>query len=144
MIAIGVASIPGFVRVIRAGTMQVMSTDYVRAARVAGRSGPPIAVRHVLPNVSGLIIVQASSAYAIAILAEAGLSFLGLGAPASVPSWGRMLLEGRGFVEQAWWMGVFPGIAIFLTVLSFNVVGDALRDALDPRQRSAVEARGMH
>ncbi|MEO5834306.1 MAG: ABC transporter permease [Nakamurella sp.] len=133
MVAIGVASVPGFVRVIRAGTMQVMSTDYVRAARVAGRSGPATAVRHVLPNVSGLIIVQASSAYAIAILAEAGLSFLGLGAPASVPSWGRMLAEAQSQLTTAPLTAVWPGSAIALAVLGFNLLGDGLRDRLDPR-----------
>jgi peptide/nickel transport system permease protein len=133
MVAIGVASIPGFVRVIRAGTMQVMSTDYVRAARVAGRSGPAVAVRHVLPNVGGLIIVQASSAYAIAILAEAGLSFLGLGAPASVPSWGRMLSEAQSQLTTAPLTAVWPGLAIALAVLGFNLLGDGLRDRLDPR-----------
>lgn len=133
MIAIGIASTPGFIRVIRSGTLQVMSTDYVKAARVAGRRGPAIAVRHVLPNVAGLIIVQASSAYAIAILAEAGLSFLGLGAPASVPSWGRMLYEGQSTMTTDPLVSVWPGVAIALAVLGFNLLGDGLRDRYDPR-----------
>ncbi len=133
MVAIGVASLPGFVRVIRSGTIQVMSTDYVLAARVAGRRAPGIAARHVLPNVSGLIIVQASSAYAIAILAEAGLSFLGLGAPASVPSWGRMLAEAQSLLTIAPLTALWPGLAIALAVLGFNLLGDGLRDRLDPQ-----------
>jgi len=132
MIAIGVASIPGFVRVIRSGTLRVMSTDYVLAARVAGRSSFSIAVRHVLPNVSGLLIVQASSAYAIAILAEAGLSFLGHGAPQSVPSWGRMLYESQSLLTIAPLTALWPGLAIALAVLGFNLLGDGLRDQLDP------------
>lgn len=133
MIAIGVASIPGFIRVIRSGTLQVMSTDYVKAARVAGRRGPAIAVRHVLPNVAGLVIVQASSAYAIAILAEAALSFLGLGAPPSVSSWGRMLYEGQSTMTIDPLVSVWPGVAIALAVLGFNLLGDGLRDRYDPR-----------
>lgn len=133
MIAIGVASIPGFIRVIRSGTLQVMSTDYVKAARVAGRRGPAIAVRHVLPNVAGLVIVQASSAYAIAILAEAALSFLGLGAPPSVSSWGRMLYEGQSTMTTDPLVSVWPGVAIALAVLGFNLLGDGLRDRYDPR-----------
>lgn len=133
MIAIGIASTPGFVRVIRAGTLQVMSADYIKAARVAGRRSPVIAIRHVVPNVSGLIIVQASSAYAIAILAEAGLSFLGLGAPSSVPSWGRMLSESQSLLTIAPLTAVWPGLAIALAVLGFNLLGDGLRDRLDPK-----------
>jgi peptide/nickel transport system permease protein len=133
MIAIGIATIPAFVRVIRAGTLQVMTTDYVLAARVAGRRGPAIGVRHVLPNVLGLVIVQASVAYAIAILAEAALSFLGLGAGPTTPSWGRMLYE----AQQGWptypLVSVWPAIAIILAVLGFNLLGDGLRDRFDPR-----------
>ncbi|WP_206426209.1 ABC transporter permease [Nakamurella antarctica] len=133
MVAIGIASIPGFVRVLRSATMQVMGTDYVKAARVAGRRGGAIAVRHILPNVAGLIIVQASSAYAIAILAEAALSFLGLGAPASVPSWGRMLYEGQSTMTVDPMVSVWPGLAIAVAVLGFNLLGDGLRDRFDPR-----------
>jgi peptide/nickel transport system permease protein len=132
MVAIGVATIPGFVRVIRSGTLRVMNTDYVQAARVAGRSSFSIAVRHVLPNVSGLLIVQASSAYAIAILSEAGLSFLGLGAPLSTPSWGRMLYESQSLLTIAPLTALWPGLAIALAVLGFNLLGDGLRDRLDP------------
>ncbi len=133
MVAIGIASTPAFIRVIRAGTLRVMSTDYIKAARVAGRRSPGIAVRHVVPNVSGLIIVQASSSYAIAILAEAGLSFLGLGAPSNVPSWGRMLSESQSLLTIAPLTAVWPGLAIALAVLGFNLLGDGLRDRLDPK-----------
>ena len=122
-------------------TPSVDQTSCVVAARSLGVGDLRLLRLHVLPNVLAPIIVQTSLSLAFAILSEAALSFLGLGVQPPDPSWGRMLLEGRGFVEQAWWMGVFPGIAIFVTVLSFNVVGDALRDALDPRQRSAIEAR---
>ena len=143
MIAIGVVYTPIFARITRASVLSVREEVYVRAARSLGVGDLRLLRLHVLPNVLAPIIVQTSLSLAFAILSEAALSFLGLGVQPPDPSWGRMLLEGRGFVEQAWWMGVFPGIAIFLTVLSFNVVGDALRDALDPRQRSAIEARGV-
>jgi peptide/nickel transport system permease protein len=142
MIAIGVVYTPIFARITRASVLSVREEVYVRAARSLGVGDLRLLRLHVLPNVLAPIIVQTSLSLAFAILSEAALSFLGLGVQPPDPSWGRMLLEGRGFVEQAWWMGVFPGLAIFVTVLSFNVVGDALRDALDPRQRSAIEARG--
>ena len=142
MIAIGIVYTPLFARITRASVLSVREEVYVRAARSLGVGDLRLLRLHILPNVLAPIIVQTSLSLAFAILSEAALSFLGLGVQPPDPSWGRMLLEGRGFVEQAWWMGVFPGAAIFLTVLSFNVVGDALRDALDPRQRSAIEARG--
>jgi peptide/nickel transport system permease protein len=142
MIAIGVVYTPIFARITRGSVLSVREEVYVRAARSLGVGDVRLLRLHVLPNVLAPIIVQTSLSLAFAILSEAALSFLGLGVQPPDPSWGRMLFEGRGFVEQAWWMGVFPGAAIFLTVLSFNVVGDALRDALDPRQRSAIEARG--
>jgi peptide/nickel transport system permease protein len=142
MIAIGVVYTPIFARITRASVLSVREEVYVRAARSLGVGDLRLLRLHVLPNVLAPIIVQTSLSLAFAILSEAALSFLGLGVQPPDPSWGRMLLEGRGFVQQAWWMGVFPGLAIFVTVLSFNVVGDALRDALDPRQRSAIEARG--
>ena len=142
MIAIGVVYTPIFARITRAQVLSVREEVYVRAARSLGASDARLIVGHVLPNVLAPVIVQTSLSLAFAILSEAALSFLGLGVQPPEPSWGRMLLEGRGFVQTAWWMGVFPGLAIFATVLSFNLVGDALRDALDPRQRSALEARG--
>ncbi|HUG83904.1 MAG TPA: ABC transporter permease [Euzebya sp.] len=143
MIAIGIVYTPIFARVSRASTLSVREAVYVRAARSAGASDLRIMRLHILPNIAAPIIVQASISLAFAILAEAALSFLGLGTQAPDPSWGRMLSEGRGFFQQAWWMAVFPGVAIFLTVFSLNVVGDALRDALDPRQASAMESRGL-
>lgn len=133
MTAIGIASIPSFIRVVRAGTVVVMTTDYVQAARVAGRRRLGIAVRHVLPNVTGLIIVQVSVSYAIAILAEAALSYLGLGAGPTTPSWGRMLQENSSALTYAPIILLWPGLAIALAVLGFNLLGDGLRDRLDPR-----------
>jgi peptide/nickel transport system permease protein len=141
MIAIGIVYTPIFARITRASVLTVREEVYVRAARSLGVGDVRLLRLHVLPNVLAPIIVQTSLSLAFAILSEAALSFLGLGVQPPDPSWGRMLFEGRGFVQQAWWMGVFPGASIFVTVLSFNVVGDALRDALDPRQRSALSAR---
>lgn len=141
MIAIGIVYTPIFARVTRAGVLAVREEVFVRAARSVGAGDLRIMLSHVLPNVAGPIIVQTSLSLAFAILAEAALSFLGLGVQPPAPSWGRMLFDGRDFIEQAWWMGFFPGAAIFVTVLSFNIVGDALRDALDPAQRSVIEAR---
>lgn len=143
MIAIGVVYTPIFARITRGSVLSVREQVYVRAARSLGASDFRLLRLHVLPNVLAPIIVQASISLAFAILSEAALSFLGLGVQPPAPSWGRMLAEGRGFIEDAWWMGVFPGLAILLTVLSFNLVGDALRDALDPRQKSAIESRGL-
>lgn len=142
MIAIGVVFTPIFARITRASVLTVREEVYVRAARSLGASDARLIALHVLPNVLAPVIVQTSISLAFAILNEAALSFLGLGVQPPRPSWGRMLFDGRGFVRQAWWMAVFPGAAIFVTVLAFNVVGDALRDALDPRQKSAIEARG--
>jgi len=133
MTAIGIASIPSFVRVVRSGTVVVMTTDYVQAARVAGRRRFGIAVHHVLPNVMGLVIVQISVSYAIAILAEAALSYLGLGAGPTTASWGRMLYESKDALTYAPVILIWPGVAIALAVLGFNLLGDGLRDRLDPR-----------
>jgi peptide/nickel transport system permease protein len=133
MTAIGIASVPAFIRVVRAGTLRVVGTDYVQSARVAGRRGPAIAVRHVLPNVAGLVIVQCSVSYAVAILAEAALSYLGLGAGPTTPSWGRMLYDGQSVITVYPMLVVWPGVAIALAVLGFNLLGDGLRDRFDPR-----------
>jgi peptide/nickel transport system permease protein len=143
MIAIGIVYTPIFARITRASVLTVRAEVYVRAARAAGASDLRLLRLHVLPNVAAPIIVQTSVSLAFAILSEAALSFIGLGAQPPRPSWGRMLAEGRGFMEDAWWIGFFPGLAIFLTVLSFNLLGDALRDALDPRQRSAIQSMGV-
>ncbi|MFA3835625.1 ABC transporter permease [Streptomyces aureus] len=133
MIAIGIASIPTFARLIRGGTLQVMQTEYVTAARAAGRGPFAIGLRHVLPNVSSLVIVQASVGFAIAVLAEAALSFLGFGTPPPTPSWGRMLQESQELLASAPRLAVFPGVAIAVAVLGFNLLGDGLRDRFDPK-----------
>lgn len=141
MVAIGVVYTPIFARVTRASVLSVREQVYVRAAMSIGASDGRIMRKHVLPNIAAPLIVQTSLSLAFAILSEAALSFLGLGVQPPAPSWGRMLYDGRGFVTVAWWLGVFPGAAIFLTVLAFNLVGDALRDVLDPRQLTLSEAR---
>jgi peptide/nickel transport system permease protein len=141
MLAIAVVYTPFFARITRASVLTVREETYIKAARSIGASNLRIMRLHVLPNIMAAIIVQTSLSLAFAILTEAALSFLGLGIQPPTPSWGRMLFDGRGFVTQAWWMAVFPGLAIFLTVLALNLVGDAMRDALDPRQRSAIESR---
>jgi peptide/nickel transport system permease protein len=133
MVAIGIASVPGFARVARSATLQVMATEYVLAARVGGRARPAIAVRHVLPNIAGIVIVQASVSFAIAVLAEAALSYLGFGTPPPTPSWGRMLLDSQQLLFSAPRLAVFPGVAIAIAVLGFNLLGDGLRDRFDPR-----------
>lgn len=133
MIAIGIATVPSFARLVRSGTLQVLSTEYVLAARAAGRRPWAIGLRHVLPNVSGLVIVQASVSFAIAVLAEAALSFLGYGTPPPTPSWGRMLQESQELLFGAPRLAIVPGVAIALAVLGFNLLGDGLRDHYDPR-----------
>lgn len=141
MLAIGVVYTPIFARVARASALSVSVEPYVQVSRTMGTPWWYIMGRHVLPNVSGPLIVQTSLSLAFAILSEAALSFLGLGVQPPAPSWGRMLAEAQGFLGQAWWMGVFPGLAIFLTALAFNLFGDGLRDVLDPKQRTIIEAR---
>ncbi len=133
MVAIGIATIPSFARLIRSGTLQVMKTEYVVAARASGRRPVAIGLRHVLPNVGSLVIVQASVGFAIAVLAEAALSFLGFGTPPPTPSWGRMLQESQELLWSAPRLAVVPGLAIALAVLGFNLLGDGLRDRFDPK-----------
>ncbi len=135
MIAIGISTTPVFVRVARAATMEAAAAEYVEAARALGNPAWRVAVRHILPNITPPIMVQATLAIANAIIAEASLSFLGLGQSPPEPSWGSMLNAAQRFLTQAPWLAIFPGIAIFLCVLSFNLLGDGLRDALDPRDR---------
>ena len=135
MIAIGVSAAPIFVRVARGATMDAATNDYVEAARALGNPPWRVAVRHVLPNIVPPVLVQATLAIATAIIAEASLSFLGLGQQPPAPSWGSMLNSAQRFLTQAPWLAIFPGLAIFLAVLSFNLIGDGLRDALDPRRR---------
>ncbi|OFP34593.1 ABC transporter permease [Corynebacterium sp. HMSC071B10] len=122
--AVGIAGIPGFVRVARVGTMQIMHQDYILAARISGVPALRIATRHVLPNIAPIITVQISTALALAILAEAGLSFLGLGTPAPYASWGRMLQASQPYLATSPHLALWPGFAISLTVLGFNLLGD--------------------
>jgi peptide/nickel transport system permease protein len=133
MIAIGISATPIFIRLTRAQVLAVKVEDYVEAARAVGNPHWRIAVRHILPNVVPPLIVQATLAIAAAVIAEASLSFLGLGQQPPAPSWGSMLNTAKNYVENAPWMAVWPGASIFLLVLSFNLLGDGLRDALDPR-----------
>ena len=136
MIAIAIVYIPIFARVARGAVIGVRQREFVTAAGALGRSRLQILLRHVIPNSLGPIIAQISISLAFAILAEAALSFFGLGTQPPEPSWGRMLAEGRSFMQQAWWLGVFPGLMIMLSVMGFNFLGDGLRDLLDPRMRS--------
>jgi len=135
MIAIGVTTTPIFVRLTRGQVMAVKVEDYVEAARAIGNPRWRIALFHILPNIMPALLVQATLSIAAAIIAEAALSFLGLGQQPPAPSWGSMLNSAQRFLTNAPWMAVWPGLAIFLPVLSFNLLGDGLRDALDPRER---------
>ena len=136
MIAIGIAATPVFVRLTRGQVMAVKVEDYVMAARAVGNSDVRIVLRHIFPNIVAPLIVQGTLAIAAAIIAEASLSFLGLGQQPPAPSWGSMLNTAKNYVENAPWMALWPGASIFLLVLSFNLLGDGLRDALDPRHVS--------
>ena len=133
IIAIGIFNIPVFARVTRAGALPVWTLDYIRAAQVAGKGRTLISIEHILPNILNLLIVQGTIQFSLGILAEAGLAYVGLGAQPPVPSWGRMLADAQTFVTLAPHVAVIPGLAIFLTVLGLNLLGDGLRDALDPR-----------
>jgi peptide/nickel transport system permease protein len=135
MIAVGLASTPVFVRLTRGQVLSVKTEDYVEAARAVGNPGWRIAARHILPNILPALLVQATVAIAAAIIAEASLSFLGLGQQPPAPSWGSMLNVAQRFLTNAPWIAIWPGLAIFLAVLGFNLLGDGLRDALDPKER---------
>jgi peptide/nickel transport system permease protein len=135
MIAIGIANIPVFIRITRAETLRVMASEFVAAARTSGRSRFAVFVRHVLPNIAPSLIVQSTVLFAIAILAEAALSYLGLGTPAPTPSWGRMLNESKDLYAQHLYLAIWPGVAIAAAVLGFKKLGDGLRDAIDPKLR---------
>jgi len=135
MVAIGVSAMPAFIRLTRAQTLSTKVEDYVEAAKAVGNPHWRIVLRHILPNIIAPLMVQATLAIAAAIIAEASLSFLGLGQQPPEPSWGSMLNTAKSFLAQAPWMAWWPGLAIFVVVLSFNLLGDGLRDALDPRQR---------
>ena len=133
MVAIGIAYVPLFARVTRGAALQVMQRDYVLAARAYGRGSSYIFLRHVLPNISSVLIVQATVSFALAILAEAALSYFGIGTQPPTPSWGRMLKEAQSYLSSAPLLALWPGLAIALSVLGLNLLGDGLRDALDPR-----------
>ncbi|MFB9376638.1 ABC transporter permease [Kineococcus gynurae] len=140
MIAIGITYTPVFARVTRAAVLGVREQVFVRASRSVGAGDARLLFRHVLPNAAPPIIVQTSVSLGFAVLAEAALSFVGLGTQPPQPSWGVLLSEGRDYIDLAWWIAVFPGLAIVALVLAFNLLGDGLRDVLDPQQRSALEA----
>ncbi|MGB3353006.1 MAG: ABC transporter permease [Mycobacterium sp.] len=141
ILAIGIVFTPIFARVARASTLGVRTEPYVAVSRAMGAGDLYILRRHIVPNIAGPLIVQTSLSLAFAILSEAALSFLGLGIQPPQPSLGRMIFDSQGFVTLAWWMAVFPGAAIFVIVLAFNLFGDGLRDVLDPKQRTMIEAR---
>lgn len=133
ILAVGIVAVPVYVRLVRASALSVKELDYILAARALGASDVRLMWRHVLPQCLGPILVQSSLQMAAAILAAAGLGFLGLGAPPDVPEWGTMLAKGRTYIFSAPHLTMYPGIAIVLVVMGFNLLGDALRDALDPR-----------
>ncbi|MCF1463134.1 ABC transporter permease [Agrobacterium vitis] len=135
IIAIAVFMVPVFARVTVSAALQVWSRDYVLAARAAGKGQVLITIEHVLPNIASQIIVQIAIQLGLAILTEAGLSFLGLGMPPPAPTWGRMLADSQTYLAAAPWLAILPGLAIALTVLGFNMLGDGLRDLLDPREK---------
>jgi peptide/nickel transport system permease protein len=135
MIAVGITGIPSYARVIRSAVLQAKAYLYVEAARAVGVPSPVILLRHLLPNVAAPIIVLSTLNMAAAILTAASLSFLGLGAQPPQPEWGALLNAGRNWLQRAWWLTTFPGLAIMVTVLAINTLGDGLRDLLDPRLR---------
>ena len=135
IIAIGIFNIPVFARVTRGGALPIWTLDYIRAAEVSGKGRTRISLQHILPNIANLLIVQGTIQFSLGILAEAGLSYVGLGAQPPTPSWGRMLAEAQTMVTLAPHVAIIPGLCIVLTVLGLNLLGDGLRDALDPRLR---------
>lgn len=135
IIAIGVFNIPVFTRVARGAAMGLWTRDYVLAARTAGKSKTLISLQHILPNLLSLLMVQAAIQFSVGIVAEAGLSYVGLGTQPPMPSWGRMLSEAQTLIDIAPWLAIMPGLAIFVTVLGLSLTGDGLRDLFDPRVR---------
>lgn len=141
IVAISLAFLDDFARIARGMVLSIKEEQYIAAARTVGASHWRIMWRHIFPNITAPLIVQATVSVSYAILAEAGLSFLGLGVEADTPTWGLILSEARSFISRAWWLGVFPGLAIMITVLSINFLGDALRDVLDVREgKNLVQA----
>jgi len=135
IIALGIVYMPRVARVVRSSVLVVKELSYVEACFALGSGNLYVLFRHVLPNVMSPIIIQATFIFSYAVLGEAALSFLGAGVPPTQPSWGNMLAESRTFIVMAWWMALFPGLAIMTTVLGLNLFGDGLRDALDPKMR---------
>ena len=138
ILVLGLTRWPRYARVAYAQTLQVATLPYIRAAELGGAGGTRLLLRHVLPNIAGPLVVVATAEFGLMILFEAGLSFLGLGIQPPTPSWGTIMSAGRQYIERAWWLTVFPGGCLFLLVLSVNVLGDWLRDRLDPRARARV------
>lgn len=135
MIAVGISAIPLYARMARGSTLSIKTIDYVVAAHAIGCAAPRILAQHIFPNILAPLIVIATNGIASAIIAGAALSFLGLGAQPPTPEWGIMLSEGRVYLRAAWWVTTFPGMAIMITVMAINLIGDGLRDILDPRLR---------
>ncbi|SER71605.1 peptide/nickel transport system permease protein [Psychrobacillus sp. OK032] len=135
MIAVAISVVPSFVRVVRGSVLSIRETEYVEASRAIGVKNWKIICKHILPNVASPIIILATLEFGGSILSAAALSFLGLGAQPPNPEWGALVFVGKSFLSQAWWMTLFPGLAIMLVVLGFNLLGDGLRDALDPRSK---------
>jgi peptide/nickel transport system permease protein len=136
MIAVGIASIPGYTRIVRGSVLSAREQEYVTAARTIGCSDARLLARHILPNVVAPVIVISSIGIAWAIITAASLSFLGMGAQPPTPEWGAMVNDGMRYLNKAWWISTFPGVAIMIKVFAINLVGDGLRDALDPRLRN--------
>ena len=137
VIALGIFNVPVFARTARGAALSFWEREFVMAARVAGKSRARISAEHILPNIANILIVQATIQFSIGIIAEAGLSYIGLGAQPPTPSWGRMLADSQTMISFAPHLAIFPGLAIFFTVLGLNLMGDGLRDAMDPRLRRA-------
>jgi peptide/nickel transport system permease protein len=135
IIAIGIFNVPVFARLTRGAALSLWTREFILAARVAGKGAARISLEHILPNVTNLLIVQGTIQFSLGILAEAGLSYVGLGAQPPTPSWGRMLAESQTMIAFAPWLALFPGLAIVFTVLGLNLMGDGLRDLIDPRLR---------
>lgn len=136
LIAIAVANVPSFARVVRASVMTIRNEEFVEAARALGANNTRILFRHIIPNSIAPLLVQVTICIAGAILSIASLSFIGLGAQPPTPEWGSMLSAGRQYIRSAWWICVFPGLAIMISILSLNMLGDGLRDALDPKLKN--------
>ncbi len=142
MIAVGISGIPRFARLVRGSTLSVREKEYIEAQHALGARDLGILIKHILPNIIGPIIVLATLRVGTSIMQAAGVSFLGLGAQPPLPDWGGMVSQGRHLLRSEWWVGIFPGVAILICVFGFNLLGDGVRDALDPRVRIAKKGQG--